>query len=242
MSEYMIDEGFNECCEEVLGKIAAENVSEIAEVSVSDDDHCSDCIQKENCGEIKILSSKVMRYKENRIIKKELWSHCIKEKPTEIIVAYNYKGEYIGTPEWGRLLWIKYGVMPEAIEPGERHVCSIGFSKKDNKFYGWSHRCIFGFTIGNIVKKGDCAYIPRNREEYIEDLKRWYDDPTYSNVEVTEKENHILVKYDIVRIDGEILHREYEEPLDIEYGRGEWTAETMEDAKQMAIDFARSVS
>jgi hypothetical protein len=26
------------------------------------------------------------------------------------------------------------------------------------------------------------------------------------------------------------------------WGKGEWTAKTIEDAKQMAIDFARSVS
>lgn len=38
------------------------------------------------------------------------------------------------------------------------------------------------------------------------------------------------------RIDGVDVY-----PLE-EWGRGEWTAETLEDAKQMAIDFAEGVS
>lgn len=31
----------------------------------------------------------------------------------------------------------------------------IGFSPRDQKWYGWSHRAIFGFGIGDEVKKGD---------------------------------------------------------------------------------------
>ena len=31
-------------------------------------------------------------------------------------------------------------------------------------------------------------------------------------------------------------------PLDIEYGKGAWTAQTLEDARQMAIDFATDIS
>ena len=32
---------------------------------------------------------------------------------------------------------------------------SIGFSEKEQKYYGWSHRAIYGFGIGDIVKEGD---------------------------------------------------------------------------------------
>ena len=64
----------------------------------------------------------------------------------------------------------------------------VGFSLKDNKWYGWSHRAIYGFKIGSTCKKGDCHYS--------------------------------------------------RPPL----GKGEWTAKTMEDAKQMAIDFNEGVS
>jgi len=61
----------------------------------------------------------------------------------------------------------------------------VGFSPKENKWYGWSHRAIYGFTIGSTCIKGSTHY--------------------------TEE-------------------------------RGEWVAKTMEDAKQMAIDFHRGCS
>ncbi len=33
----------------------------------------------------------------------------------------------------------------------------IGFDPKTQKWYGWSHRGIYGFGIGHTVKKGDCT-------------------------------------------------------------------------------------
>ena len=34
----------------------------------------------------------------------------------------------------------------------------VGFSPKDGKWYGWSHRAIFGFKVGSTCSKGDCHY------------------------------------------------------------------------------------
>ena len=36
----------------------------------------------------------------------------------------------------------------------ESNVCSVGFSERDQKWYGWSHRARAGFGIGDKVKKG----------------------------------------------------------------------------------------
>lgn len=36
-------------------------------------------------------------------------------------------------------------------------VCSIGFSKREQKWYGWSHRAAFGFEIGHVVGDGDAG-------------------------------------------------------------------------------------
>ena len=66
----------------------------------------------------------------------------------------------------------------------EQLTSGVGFSPKENKWYGWSHRAIYWFTIGSTCRKGDCHY----RED-----------------------------------------------------RGEWVAETMADAKQMALDFHHGV-
>lgn len=34
---------------------------------------------------------------------------------------------------------------------------STGFSEKEQKWYGWSHRAIYGFGIGHVCKEGDCG-------------------------------------------------------------------------------------
>lgn len=61
----------------------------------------------------------------------------------------------------------------------------VGFSPTENKWYGWSHRAIYGFEIGSTCNKGDAHWTPERKS---------------------------------------------------------WTAKTMNDAKQMAIDFNEGVS
>lgn len=34
----------------------------------------------------------------------------------------------------------------------------LGFSEKEQKWYGWSHRAYYGFGIGHKVKKGHVGY------------------------------------------------------------------------------------
>ena len=74
------------------------------------------------------------------------------EEPTEIMGAYSsIDGSYIGDEKIAKMLNKKYGILPQAIEGNS--VSSIGFSSKDNKWYGWSHRGIYGFGIGSTCKK-----------------------------------------------------------------------------------------
>lgn len=80
---------------------------------------------------------------------------------------------------------MKHGIEKLQCHDKSGNTASIGFGSKENKWYGWSHRAVYGFGIGSIVKKGCCGY---------------------------------------------------------EAERGEWTAETLDDAKQMACDFAESIS
>ena len=77
----------------------------------------------------------------------------------EIVIvkmAYTPSGDYIGEPETARLLYVKKGINPEKIDSIHK-VCSIGFCEKEQKWYGWSHRAIYGFGIGDKVEKGDCC-------------------------------------------------------------------------------------
>ena len=65
----------------------------------------------------------------------------------------------------------------------------------------------------------------------------------YKNVDIKEEVDGVRVKYEIHQQGTEkIFKTDSLEPLDIEYGKGEWVAETIEDARQMAIDFANGVS
>ena len=138
---------------------------------------------------------------------------------------------------------------------GEPNTCCIGFNPIEKKWYGWSHRAIFGFGIGSECKKGDCHYEPSNKEDFKEDcLRFWGDtdmDETYKTNPIAEEGEQdgklgVWVRYtynDKVpneEMRGQIsgVFCEYPE----KYGKGEWVAKTIEDAKQMAIDFARNIS
>ena len=87
------------------------------------------------------------------------------DEPFVIRLAYTPDGDYIGDPKWARKL-TKYGIKPELVSP-DHNVCSIGFSAKKNKWYGWSHRAMYGFTIGDVVSEGDCTASSGWTDEYL---------------------------------------------------------------------------
>ena len=51
----------------------------------------------------------------------------------------------------------KHGIK-ELHSLSKSNVPQIGFSEDEQKWYGWSHRAIFGFGVGDSVKKGCCGY------------------------------------------------------------------------------------
>jgi len=50
----------------------------------------------------------------------------------------------------------------------------VGFSPKNKKWYGWSHRTIYGFEIGSTCKKGDAHYIAANLRDELEAAKEFW--------------------------------------------------------------------
>lgn len=118
----------------------------------------------------------------NWIERHELWDPGCKDDMVTVQSAYSPDGAYIGDIKTVKML-TKKGITQFGSISGK--VCNIGFNPDENKWYGWSHRAIYGFGIGSKVKKGDCGY--------------------NSN-------------------------------------KGAWTAKTLGDAKQMAINFAKDVS
>lgn len=150
----------------------------------------------------------------------------------------------------------------------DSNICAVAFNESERKWYGWSRRAFYGFEIGSEVKRGDCAYTPIDKEDFIQSMIKFYDltgevfaiddsptenliNTTYSSkftyVEDNYEDKSIILNYIFTRFnsEGEIFELENNSikcQLPTIYGRGEWTALTLDDAKQMAIDYAKGVS
>ena len=159
--------------------------------------------------------------------------------------AYTPEGHYIGDSKWAYRLCKIRGIKPEFRTPYSR-VCSIGFCERERKWYGWSHRAIFGFGIGSSIKRGDCAYSPTDPDDFLENMVRFWTDEAHQNIKGVHTDEGVEITWthsDTIvnkKLRGQIGGTTQAYPD--EYGRGEWTAERMEDARQMAIDFADGVS
>ncbi len=77
------------------------------------------------------------------------------DEKTEMVSAFNYDGVYIGTPKVARFLTKKKGLTLLQKAAAEDNICSIGFQPSEQKWFGWSHRAIHGFGIGDTVDSSD---------------------------------------------------------------------------------------
>ncbi len=199
-----------------------------------------------NMSEISKKVLKVRKYKAGYEIREEYWDDSpYGGSGITMKSAYTPSGDYIGDSKWAYRLCKKWGIKPEKIS-STSSVCSIGFCEKEQKWYGWSHRAMYGFGIGSKVKRGDCAFTPGSAMELYASLSK--DEQERIVAMDGDKITLTHTTYKAVPLDpnnpeGELIPGDpREEEYCIEVGRGEWEAKTLEDAKQMAIDFARSVS
>ena len=97
-----------------------------------------------------IISAKHM--KDGFEIRKEMWKATWDKStpPVEIETVYNHHGDYIGDKREAKL-FIEKGIIPEKSKE-DHSVCSIGYCPKDGKWYGWSHRAMKGFGIGDYAE------------------------------------------------------------------------------------------
>lgn len=146
-------------------------------------------------------------------------------------------------------------------------VSCLGFCSEEGKWYGWSHRAIYGFGVGSEVSKGDCAYSAATPEDLIESHVMFWSDISDERTKQARDECQILEDRSGIRIlhsptvirmaesVEDAVNMIEDDDIDradavdispgysiIECGKGEWTAKTMDDAKQMARDFAEGVS
>lgn len=104
-------------------------------------------------------------------VRAEIWKIPTDPKhPVEIRSCYTLdSGEYISDVSTTFSLVKKYGITKFETIDQDHSVCSIGFSNKKKKWYGWSHRAIHGFGVGDIVKKDSLGNPGKERK--IEDIK-----------------------------------------------------------------------
>lgn len=88
----------------------------------------------------------------------EDWLSHWEDKPSDdtitMTVARNKGGNYIGDPSMAEALCGKHGIAPECRDPDV--ACAFGWSEKKQKYFGWSHRALVGFSIGDKVFDADC--------------------------------------------------------------------------------------
>lgn len=88
-------------------------------------------------------------------------------EPIEMKACYSVIDDsYIGDSKFANQLK-KRGIKPQSHSGND--VASIGFSEKEKKWYGWSHRAIYGFGIGDKVKEGDITATSGWTDEYLKD-------------------------------------------------------------------------
>jgi hypothetical protein len=118
----------------------------------------------------------------------------------KMIFVYNKDDKYIGTLEDFKMYIEKFG-LSQIQTYNNKNVCSIGFNKKEQRWYGWSHRGICSFGIGDEVNEDSLCATSGWTEEYLKEHP--------------------------------------DEDLSLPIG---FKAETLEDAKRMAIAFADAVA
>jgi hypothetical protein len=86
-------------------------------------------------------------------IREEVWS-LDGEAPIPIRTAYSVPdGDYIGKPLDAYKLWKLYGINRWEKRTPESCVCSLGYSPRMHRWFGWSHRACTGFRIGHVMKE-----------------------------------------------------------------------------------------
>ena len=121
-------------------------------------------------------------------------------------------GYYVGNSKWAYRIFQIRGlsdVQPSReIEHAEAnggfgHTCSVGYSRLEEKWFGWSHRAIYGFGVGSTVKRGDCAYVPDNHTEMYDSLRSFFQE--WDDDVRDWKENKYTLKLTVAEMDGVVI-------------------------------------
>ena len=162
------------------------------------------------------------------------------EGAIEIKSAYNENGEYVGSPKDAEFIYNVLGVVPENI-PGNS-VCTIGFNAEKKVWYGWGHRGCRGFEKGSKITLEDVGFYPSCKDDFVKQVKHCLTVEGYKNVEAETVPEGVKTSYEVEKWNGKKDKVDYVEPYPDKWGRGEWEARNLKDARQMAIDYAEDIA
>jgi len=166
----------------------------------------------------------------------------------EVASAYTPEGDYIGSAMDAYSIVCEHCIKPEKISP-DYDICTIGFCEKDQKWYAWRESTIVGFGIGSSIKRNSLAYRPDgdHYDEIISELSGrtlWDKRVIFEVSQNGVKFSYQAPVYKTNPEDGTktVVPDCYKTIEGVEpYGRGEWEAKTLDDARVMACDFAESL-
>lgn len=171
-------------------------------------------------------------------------------EPFDIYVSRLDKsyGDPVHDPQVLRWLW-KKGVTEHLQYAREQTVnagistITMGYNPVEEKWYGWSHRAYSGFGVGSTIALGSVSYQPDNKENFKSWVITQYDNEVYKLVSADEETEGVRVKYvhNDQGLNGTARIREIFEPYPVVWGKGHWTATTLDEAKEMARHFAWGV-
>ena len=96
-----------------------------------------------------------------------------KSKDFKIRSAYNTDGQYIGDPKFARFLY-RLGIKPEYAS-SKSTICSIGFNKKQKRWFGWTNRAMLSVGVGDKITEShplSCLIPPETVIESLDDARK----------------------------------------------------------------------
>ena len=107
-------------------------------------------------------------------------------EPITWTMAYTKDGSYIGDPETATFLFENMGLSWVEKAKKSHQVCSIGFNESEQRWYGYSHRAIVGFGIGDRIYEEDYGDDNTSYVKHGEKVIKTLDDAKLSAIRFAE--------------------------------------------------------
>lgn len=129
-----------------------------------------------------LVEQKLVEERELYDVYEEKWLTHYEDMPADdtmdIIIARNKNGDYIGNPEMAKILCDKHGISPQCRR--DSNVCNFGWSESGQRAFGWSHRALQFFEIGDKI------FNEKEKDEIDKDGKTPFRECGYKTIETKE--------------------------------------------------------